>query len=102
MTTEFAIEWEGFTGGERERLKTQWSRIQFSPKFTAKFQGSISKGSPGAAGFFHFEAKDLRFFREHFSGEVAFTDLNELVESTAELATTFYAGLLTQGVLPAE
>jgi hypothetical protein len=100
MITEFPIEWEGFTASERQRLKTKWSKIQFAPEFTAKFQGSIAKGEPGEDGMFHFEAKDLKFFREHFSGGIGFSDFDELIELTHELATKFYNGLVEQGVLP--
>lgn len=102
MTTELPIEWDGFTAAERQRLKTRWSRVQFSPEFTAKFRGKISKGAPGEAGFFYFEANDLEFFREHFSGGLDFRNLDQLVSSTANLAKDFYEALVRKGVLPAE
>jgi hypothetical protein len=102
MITELPIEWDGFTAGERQRLKTRWSRVQFSPEFTAKFRGKISKGAPGESGFFFFEANDLHFFRDHFSGGIDFADLDQLVSSTEDLARRFYDALVTKGVLPAE
>ena len=102
MTTEFPIEWEGFTAHELQRLKTRWSRLQFSPEFTRHFRGSISKGSPGEPGVFMFEANDLTFFGEHYSGHIGFEDLDELVDSTAQLATKFYKGLVAQKILRAE
>jgi hypothetical protein len=102
MTSEFPIEWEGFTASERQRLKAKWSRVQFPAEFTSKFRGSISKGAPGEDGFFHFEANDLTFFSEHFSGGIGFSSIDELVEMTYNLANRFYSGLVEQGVLPRE
>lgn len=99
MTTELPIEWEGFTTSERQQLKTRWSRVHFSPEFTAKFRGTITKGSPGEPGYFSFEANDLTFFREHYTGSLNFTNLDEVIKLTAELATKFYDGLIRQGIL---
>jgi hypothetical protein len=102
MITELPIEWDGFTAAERQRLKTRWSRVQFSPEFTTRFRGKISKGAAGESGFFYFEANDLKFSQNHYSGGIDFADLDELVSSTADLARGFYDELVKKGVLPAE
>jgi len=101
MSTEFPIEWEGFTSPERQRLKTLWSRRQFSfpPEFFAQFSGKIYKGAAGEAGGFHFAANDLRVFREHLSGEVDFSSLENLVDLTAGLVTEFYDAVVKAGGL---
>jgi hypothetical protein len=101
MSTEFPIEWEGFTASERQRLRRLWSRREFSfpPEFFAQFSGKIYKGAAGEAGGFHFAANDLRVFREHLSGEVDFTSLENLADLTANLVTEFYGAVVRAGAL---
>jgi hypothetical protein len=90
MNTEFALEWKGFTGPERQNLKTRWSRLQFPPEFCASFSGRVDKGAPGDSGSILIRPNDLRTFTEHFSSEVDFSTIDELVAQVADFVLRYY------------
>ena len=78
--TEFSVEGIGFNAAEKRKLATLWSRLSFSPEFCANFSPQVHKGDPGEPGIISIEAKDLHFFRGHWTVELGFTDLVNLIE----------------------
>jgi hypothetical protein len=87
MTTEFAIEWVGFTSSEKRQLKSRWARLRFWPGFCARFSGKVYKGDPGEPGGIWIYANDVRRFREHWSVGMDFPSVDELVRMAAEVVT---------------
>ncbi len=85
MTTEFAIEWSGFTSSEKRQLRTRWVQLRFNPEFCAQFSGKTYKGAPGEPGGIWIYPNDVRRFEKHWGIEVDFRSLNELIRMAGEV-----------------
>jgi hypothetical protein len=87
MTAEFAIEWVGFTLGEKRQLRSRWAMLRFSPEFSARFSGRVENGDPGKPAIIFISANDVRTFREHWTMGMDFQNLNELIGKSTEVVT---------------
>lgn len=87
MTTEFPLEWDGFTADEKRQLKPRWARLRFPAEFCARFSGKICKGTPGQPSDISISANDIRTFREHWSAKFDFSSLDELVKMAGDGVT---------------
>jgi hypothetical protein len=80
MNTGFAVEWKSFTIGERRKLKRLWSRYQFPADFCSRFAANVYRGAPGEPGGIWVYANGPKVFREHWSAELGFSTLEDLVQ----------------------
>jgi hypothetical protein len=85
MTTEFLIEWVGFTPNEKQRLRARWARLTFPAEFCARFAGRVHKGAPVESGGIWIQATALSTFTEYWSEELNLRNLDEFVTTAAEV-----------------
>jgi hypothetical protein len=62
-----AIAWEGFSPREKIELQRLWREGPSPGSFASHFIVTVAKRSAGKPGMLSIEAKDLDFFRGHFS-----------------------------------
>jgi hypothetical protein len=78
MTTEFPIDWVGFTPSQKRQLQSRCGR----------FSGKVHKGDPGEPGGIWIYANDIRTFKEHWAVEMDFPSLDELARLATEVVTS--------------